>query len=208
MAAAERTALARFGGEWSWSLDKEKDGLKLNIGKVISGEGPGQGFAMLPWALDEYEKVLRLRPGESWLLKRMLAHAWTYGGEVFLSMRAISLRACVTRPTLTSYLRRLVDLGYIRRLSKGKGNDQRVRYDVSGLYGALALCIAADPRSKWSTEHGPLSVERVRGLTHSGPHGQNGNGNGHKKPKAVWFDLDFNALQELAKRRQGVEDDD
>jgi hypothetical protein len=196
---ASRTALARFGGDWSWPLDNAAAGLKLNIGEAIRGEGPGEGFAMLPWALDHYERVLRLGPGEAWLLKRMLVRAWEYGGLVYLSMRKISFESCVSRNALQRYVKALTKLGYIVEVGRGAGADHRVRYDVSGTYAALALCIAADPASSWARAHGgSLSLAVAKSKTHTLP---SGSPNGHKPP-VTRFNLDFRALEQLSQRRE------
>jgi hypothetical protein len=86
---------------------------------------------------------------------------------------------------------RLQKLGYVHVLSDGQGSDRRRRYDVSGLYVALAICIAVDPTSKWAKSHGgPVSVARTQRLSHSIP--------GSKA--RVWFNLDFDALEELVHR--------
>ncbi len=181
--AEEHNSTNRFGGGWYWKLGEDE---LLRIGETIEAEGPGKGITMFPWILDRYERVLRLRPSEAWLLKRMLKHAWKFKGIVYISMRKVSREALVTRPTLTEWTKALMDLNYITLVKKGEGNDRRRRYDVSGIYAALALCIAADPGSRWSRERGePLPIEKVIGLTHNSRR----------------FDLDLEALQQLSPQR-------
>lgn len=185
----KRSARERFGGDWHWKL---ADGQQLTISEAIQGEGPGEGFAMLPWALDRYERVMRLRPGEAWLLKRLLAHSWEYGSEAFLSLRRITYESSVSRSTLQAWMTRLEQLGYVRCLSDGTRIDKRWRYDPSGAYGALALCIAADPSSRWAQMNGgAVPIAEIRPKAFSGPNGQG---------DPVRFDLDFEALAALAAR--------
>lgn len=185
----KRSARERFGGDWNWKL---ADGKPLKISEAIRGEGPGEGFAMLPWALDKYERVMRLRPGEAWLLRRLLAHSWEYGSEAFLSLRRITFESNISRSTLQAWMTRLEHLGYVRFLSDGTRTDRRWRYDPAGAYGALALCIAADPSSKWAQANGGAApITEIRSKTFSGPNGQG---------DPVRFDLDFEALAALAAR--------
>ena len=189
-AKLERSVRNRFGGAWNWKLAK---GRTLVIAEAIQGEGPGdgpsKGFALCPWVLDKYERVLRLRPFDTWLLKRFLKHAWEFGADVFLSLRRITREADVSRPTVQAAMRRLEELHYLRLVSEGGGWDRRRRYDVSGVFGALALCIAADPTSEWSTANGGcLSESEVKGLNFTGPRFKEG----------LTFDLDFVALRKLA----------
>lgn len=165
----DRSALARFGQGRVWTLGD----IQLDVGEVIRNGGPGEGVALLPWALDTYERVLRLKPEETWLLKRMLKHAWEADTSVFLSLHKVTREANITRPRLRRILTRLEELGYITRL-ESEDSDQRRHYSVRGLYDALALCIAADPKSKWASEHGVLV-----------PDGYYSNGHG------VRYQLDF-----------------
>lgn len=182
-----RSAKNRFGGAWGWELE---DGSYLNISEAIRGEGPGQGFAMVPWILDHYERALRLQPGETWLLKRLLKHAWEYDSVVYVSQRKIAIEANITRPTLRRYFRRLEELGYIHRVSNGTRTDRRKRYTVSGLLAALALCVAADPSSKWSRARGSsLPLDFIRSRKHMTA-GETTRG----------FDIDLGAIRKLAER--------
>lgn len=175
----EHNSTNRFGGQWFWELGENE---RLYIGQTVEAEGPGKGVAMFPWILDHYERMLRLRPGETWLLKRMLKHAWKFRGLVYISMRKVAREAIVDRKTLTTWTKRLLELNYITLISRGEGSDRRRRYDVSGIYAALVLCIAVDPNSRWSQERGePLPIEAARGLTHNRRR----------------FDLDFDALDIL-----------
>ena len=149
-----RSARARFGGGQKCEL---ADGQTLDVGEVICNEGPGEGFAMTPWALDRYERALGLTITDAWLLKRLLKHAWTRGSEVYVSQRRISREAIVSRNTVWESLRRLEAKGYIRLESKGTPFDTRRRYSVAGFYKALAYVIAADPGSTWArTNGGPI----------------------------------------------------
>jgi DNA-binding MarR family transcriptional regulator len=186
----------RWGGGWGWPIG---DSDRLTISDAIMCAGPGDGVAVLPWALDRYERALRLRPGETWLLKRMLKHAWTHEGEVFLSQRKISFEARVSRNTVASYVARLEKLGYIRRLNNGDATDRRIHYSVSGIYAALALCIAADPTSVWAQQHGAVTRQWVATRHYNVP--------GHEED-TVTFDLDWWALDRLAKRSHDEGDGD
>lgn len=183
MSNDEYSTLRKFGGGWYWKFGEDE---RLYFGETIEAEGPGKGVSMFPWILDRYERMLRLRPGETWLLKRMLKHSWKFKGLVYISMRKVSREALVTRPTLTEWIKTLVKRNYITLSSQGEGMDRRRRYDVSGIYAALALCIAADPGSKWSQRRGgPLPIEVIKGLRHNKQH----------------FDLDFKALQQLSPQK-------
>lgn len=188
----ERSVRERFGGDWGWDMP---DGCRVSIGDVICGEGPGQGFQMLPWMLDEYERALRLRPGEAWILRRMIAHAWEYRGVVFLSMSKITDQAMIARKTLDAYLCRLQNLGYIKLISNGAGLDRRKRWDVTGIYAALTLCAMANPASTWSQSHGgPMPLEWIETRGHTWVDGT-----------LTTFDIDTKAIRKLA-RRKGYED--
>lgn len=156
----DRTALARFGGGRHWSLP---DGTKLDVGELIASAGPGEGVTLLPWALDRYERALGLTRDETWLLKRLLKHAWTADTPVYFSIRKITREANITRNTVKAILSRLEARGYIVPLDSLSG-DQRRRYTVRPFYDALALCIACDPESEWAKEHGVLPPDVARRL--------------------------------------------
>jgi hypothetical protein len=188
---SERSTYRRFGGAWGWTINRDGDERRLSIGEAIQSAGPGEGVVMLPWALDHYEAALRLKPGESWLLRRMLAHVWTYGGQVYLSLRKISFESGVSRTTLHTYVKKLVKLGLIRRIPDEerelKDGDKRVCYDVSPTYAALAIAIACDPHSEWSKANGgPIPREVANTL-----------GTGTRRPPH-----NFSALDKLEARRR------
>ena len=67
----------------------ERFSTRFTDGEIIAKEGPGKGFASYPWVLDRYERALDLSPAESWLLHRMIKHAWVSGGLVFISMAKV-----------------------------------------------------------------------------------------------------------------------
>ncbi len=183
----QRSAFKRFGGEWSWEIGKRH----LNIGEAITSAGPGEGFAMVPWALDRYEGTLRLKPIDSWLLRRMLAHAWEFGCAVYLSIRKMSFETGVARSVLSRHARRLEELGLIRRLPPDEilKGDYRIHYDVSATYAALAIAIACDPTSEWAKQNGgPLNIAVAQRLA----------------PGGIHFDFDWGVLQRLI-ARQGEE---
>jgi len=185
----KRSAAARFGAGNAWLLS---GGRRLDIGEAVTSAGPGQGFAMMPWALMQYGRALRLRPAEAWVLATLLAHAWEFDGLVFPSLRKMSTGAQIGRATLWRTLRNLQRLGYIRCVGAGPGGDRRKRFDVRGVYSALAICIAVDPTSAWAKAHGVLDRDEARQLR--GPNGQT-------------FDLDFGAIDALARRTEGTEPD-
>lgn len=183
----KRGARERFGGDTGWDLGA---GVRLNIGDALTMAGPGKGAAIVPWALGRYGRAMRLRPGEMWLLKYMLEHAWEFGQAVYLSMRKTELTIVVDRSTLWRYLRQLERLNYIVCTSGGEGRDRRKRYDVRNAYAALAICIAYDESSRWATNAGQaLTREKARGLT-----GLNGGA----------FDLDLDAIDALNERAIGM----
>ncbi len=184
----QRSAFKRFGGEWSCHLSDER---RLNVGEAIISAGPGDGFAMVPWALDRYEGTLRLKPTDSWLLRRMLAHAWEFGSTVYLSIRKMSLETGVARSVLRGHVRRLEELGLIRQLPPDgtRKGDRRIHYDVSAAYAALAIAIACDPTSEWAKQNGgPLNIAEAQHLAHGDIH----------------FNFDWGVLQKLV-ARQGEE---
>ncbi len=186
----QRSAFKRFGGEWSCELSDKR---VLCIGEAVTTAGPGKGFALIPWALSRYEGTLRLRPADSWLLQKMLAHSWEYGTEVYLSLRKISFETGVAWTTLDRHVKRLTKLGLIKQLSDDRNNrtDRRIHYDVSPFYSALAIAIAADPTSEWAKTHGgPISIAEARRIVHQ---------DGDEK-----FNFDFDLLERLA-ARQGEE---
>jgi len=181
MSSGDRTALARFGGGRRWSLP---DGTKLDVGEVITSAGEGKGVALLPWALYQYGRTLRLRPEDRDVLAAMLAHVWTADGAAYLSIHKLERTVVTTRNRVKRIFARLEELGYIVRLPPKKG-DQRRYYSVKPLYDALALCIACDPKSDWANEYGVLSPDVARGLRGS---------------DGARFDLD---LETLAQRQNG-----
>jgi len=139
----------RFGG------DESGDG--SGMGAIILREGEGGGYLSLPWALDKYEREMCLKPCEAWLLKRMLKHAWDYGGLVYISFRKIEREAQVTRKTAMGYAESLAKKSYIIEVQRGDPDnsaDSRIRFDVSGSLVALAVCISSDPKSKFTREYG------------------------------------------------------
>ncbi len=190
----------RWGGKWDWPIDS---GRRLVISDAVMSGGPGRGLAITPWALNRYERVLRLKPGETWLLKRLLALAWTFNGHAYPSFRKMSLESDCSPNTLRKYARRLEELGYIRQVDASNPCDSRKHYSVAGTYAALALCVAADPTSPWAKRHGgALSPEWASTLAFSGP--------GYESAPAA-FDLDWGALNKLTNRHRLVssaEDDD
>lgn len=177
----------RYGGHAY--VDTERGRLWLD--DTIRDEGPGGGFASVPWALARYGRVLRLRPGEMWLLERLIQHHWTEDDLPHLSFRKLAQQACVSRETLKQYRDRLLALGYIERVEQparrnGAYPDRRVYYRLDGLWLALAICIALDPCSKWAERNaGPITLAEARGIM--------------QNCKA--FDLDVDALETLAERR-------
>lgn len=180
-----RSAVSRFGGGQNVLL---KNGTVADIGDVVTSGGPGEGFALLPWALDRYERVMRLRPEESWLLRRLMTLAWEYGKVVYPSLRKMERQTCTSRKTLGKWIDRLEELGYVRCVSDAGADDddRRKRYDVSPAYRALALCLLLDSSSKWNNggvEAEPTPAELSR------------------------FDLDMDALARLNRRELNTEDD-
>jgi len=186
----KRSVRERFGTNSGWDLP---DGRRLDIGEAVTSAGPGSGFAMLPWALMRYGRALRLRPGELWLLGVMLAHVWSFDGEAFLSARKLELCAVTDRVTLWRYIRTLEGLGYVRCVSDGQGRDRRKRYDLRGVYCALAIATAYDPTTPWAQRHGRLTRDEAMRLT--GLDGQA-------------FDIDFGAIDRLAARTSAPEPDE
>lgn len=177
----------RFGTGYNWSVN----GGRADLYEVIrkGKRTPGKGSATIPWELDSYERVLRLGPIDTWLLKRMLKHAWQLDRPVFISQRQMERQAIVTRPTIETHLKRLETLRYIRVASISDPNDprdRRKRYYMSGILAALSLCIMADPRSDWAKENGgPVSEEYIRAQIWRGP--------GYEHNPAQ-FDLDYATL--------------
>jgi len=175
----------RWGGGVGWKVG---DGNILLMGETIAGEGPGKGWAALPWCMDKYERVMALRPQDTWLLKRLLKHAWNYDGEVFISQRLVSIEARVARNTVHAILDRLTRLGYIERLSDREGDD-RNHYSVKGFYAALAQCVGMDPASKWSQTNGSITHDEARAKVFQRKSGEN-----------VRFKFDMLALKRLVAR--------
>lgn len=131
-----------------------------DIGQAILHEGPGGGFASYPWILDKYERALGLTVGETWLLKRMLAHAWTFAGCAFISLRKAARQSKPSYTSVYRWCKSLRDKGLIVPTEHKDKGDRRVSYDVRMTYAALALCIACDPVSKFSRANGgAMAVE-------------------------------------------------
>lgn len=208
----ERKVSRRFGGGVERMLP---DGMVLDVGEIVQSAGPGKGMSMLPWALWRYERVLRLRPAETWLLARLMAHAWTFGGEVYPSLRKTSLESGVSRVTLQAHMAQLKALGLVRPIERADSTprgDLRKRYDVSPVYRALALCIIADPSSRWARRRGSaVDVDVVRRAWEtSRPETDDELFDNAKPKRRQGFGLDFDALARIAKRtlRGGVGTDD
>lgn len=157
----QRSIGSRFGDACEMALP---DGRRFNVAEVIQSGAPGDGWTPLPTALDVYEAALGLTVPETWLLKRMLAHAWTWRTPVYLSMRKVARQSGVSRACIMRALRGLERKGYILRMPGVRG-DRRVRYDVRPLYVRLALEIAQDQQSAWSAEHGgALSTDQAQAV--------------------------------------------
>ncbi len=155
----DRMVYARFGG------DKEiriPDGPLVNVGQVVCSAGPGEGFALLPWALFDYAGPLGLTPARAFVLTALMRHAWTFGGEVYPSMKLTARRLGISRTTLRNHITALCDAGLIKPV-RGVP-DGRVTYDVSSVYIALALAIITDPASAWSKLHGGPVDRRMAAL--------------------------------------------
>lgn len=176
-----------WGEQWFFAGDRE-----LDIGEAVQGEGPGSGAVIYPWALDRYQRVLRLRPGTVEVLRRLLKHVWEWDGQAFPSQRLMELECMLSRKAISGHLARLKELGYIRQVDGWqRGADSRVHFDVRGIYAALALCIACDPTSEWSKKYGgPLGQREVREFGFYVD----------REGKAKAFDLDWQALDALTIR--------
>jgi hypothetical protein len=124
-------------------------GAQYHVGKTITREGPSAGYASYPWALDHYERDLGLTPRETWLLKRMLKHAWYFGKPVYISLRKVTREAIISSATLNKDIKSLTNKGYIRVVNRGENLDRRIRYDIAGIYFALAYSIRSNPNSKY-----------------------------------------------------------
>jgi DNA-binding HxlR family transcriptional regulator len=185
-----RSIEKRFGSGYCWQVNDRV----VDLYDVISrGSGaPGGGWAAYPWALDNYERVLRLAPTDTWLLKRLLRQAWKFGDSVYFSQRKLAMQASITPKTIRRSLRKLERLGYIRRI--GTREDGMVEYSVVGLYIALMLCVLADPSSPWAEENeGPVPTDVVLGRW--------GLCDSAGKQTYYRFDLDLDALYQLANRK-------
>jgi len=136
----------------------ERFSTQFSDGDIIANEGPGKGFASYPWVLDKYERALDLSPAESWLLHRMIKHAWVSGGLVFMSLSKVCRESCISRPTLMNLIKSLLSKGYIDEVGRKPPGDNRAEYNVSGVLLALNTAIQCDPNSKWAQENEPRSV--------------------------------------------------
>ncbi|MHB0858024.1 MAG: hypothetical protein ACYC5M_10710 [Anaerolineae bacterium] len=177
----------RWGGDYSCRLGD----YQVTISEALMFADFGKGFALTPLALDRYEAVLRLRPLDTWLLKRMLPKAWRFDGQVFLSQRKLSLESGRSRNTIANHAHRLEEMGYIRRVSHDDPDDSRIHYSVTGVYAALALCVAVDPNSPWAKRHGAVTPEWASAYPYDGP--------GYEDAP-VTFNLNWDVLERLAKR--------
>ncbi len=121
-------------------------------GEAILHEGAGGGWYALPWILGKYERVLDLKPAESWLLTRMLKHAWNSETLVYISFRKVAREAKITQKTVSKLARGLMRKGYIKQEpSTARIHiDPRNRYFVNGIYNALMVCTVFDPHSKFN----------------------------------------------------------
>jgi len=175
---------------WGWGSYWEfPGGLLLDIGEAVQGEGPGSGAVIYPWALDRYERVLRLRPATAAVLRRLLKHVWEWDGEAYCSQRLMSLECMLDRSSIARHLDRLEQLHYIRRVGQWKrGWDSRIHFDVKGLYAALALAIACDPDSALSRKNNStLPIEQAKKATFYKD----------ERGEPLKFDLDWHALDAL-----------
>lgn len=128
-------------------------------GDLILNEGPGKGFASYPWVLDKYERSLGLSIQESWLIKHFIKFSWDSKGVVNPSVRRISRESIVSRTTIYRIINSLLSKGYIDRVGQINSiYDRRVRYDISGIFNALAYTILLDSQSNYSKK---ISVQDV-----------------------------------------------
>jgi DNA-binding MarR family transcriptional regulator len=141
MSKASPKLINRFGGtDNNWDPP-------IEIGEVILDEG-NNGFTPIPAVFDKYEKAMNLRPQDSWLLRRMLKHAWTSETPVNISFSKLAREAQVTRQTVSAIADKLERLKLIKLIYEEKGI--RKTYNISNTWRALWMCIYCDPKSKTS----------------------------------------------------------
>lgn len=136
---------------------RERFASSYDNGEIIAGEGPGKGFASYPWALDEYERALGLKPLETWLMKRMLRHSWEKGTLVFVSFRKVCRDADISRETLAKAANSLKAKGYLSDVGR-LPYSHKVKFDVTGIYEALLTAIKCNPKSKWAKTSGVTTI--------------------------------------------------
>jgi len=134
------------------SLTEQRFGAAYGIGKTITREGPGDGYASYPWALDCHERDLGLSPNESWLLKKMIKHVWVFEEPSFISMRKLTRESIISSATISKIIKSLKNKGFIRVMNRGVRRDRRIRYDIAGFYFALAYSIRSNPNIKYCKE--------------------------------------------------------
>jgi len=86
-------------------------------------------------------------------------HAWDFGKPVYISLRKITRETIISSTTLNKTIKGLIYKGYIHVVNRGEGLDRRIRYDIAGIYFALALSIRSNPNSKFCKR-----VKNVRNL--------------------------------------------
>lgn len=122
---------------------------KFFNGTYLLEEGLGDGYSSYPNALDKYERALGLNPPLSWLVKRMISHAWNEGTHVYLSMNKIRKQTLVSSSSLNNYLKKLKEYGYIESLGTRTKYDRRIEYDIAGIYNALNVAFQCDIESDY-----------------------------------------------------------
>ena len=161
-----------FNWGWGYKMGKERsDILAKNFyqrydflygnHEIIAGEGPGEGFASYPWALDKYERSLGLCIQETWILKRLLKYSWTSEGIVYPSIRNMERESGISRPTIYKYINSLISKGYLDYAGQIDSiRDRRVRYNISGLINALGLAIMLNPKSDYALQRGAEDITK------------------------------------------------
>ena len=170
----ERKAAARFGGS---KVVKFSDGHNITIGELNTLDG----YAMLPWNLHRYAKVLRLTPSELILAELYLIRQWEEDKVVWLSMTKWGKRLGVHPRTLSRARVKLEAKGYLT--PAGMRQSGIIEYQVTGLLHALAICTMCDSRGKFYKERGYY-------LSESDAHA-------YMDDHELCFDLDFKALSEM-----------
>ncbi|XYK82627.1 MAG: helix-turn-helix domain-containing protein [Labrenzia sp.] len=104
------------------------------------------GFQLLPDVLLKNQAELGLASNDLIVLINVTMHWWYEGQRPFPRTTVIAKRMGLDPRTVQRSMKRLINLGLVRRITENKGTDEeREVFDLSGLVDALRAQAVKDP---------------------------------------------------------------